>query len=123
MKIHSKKTGFYKIIIPIAVIISLLLYSIQLTYDKSFQNDKVKIREIESSTDLFNTVNMEEMITKGINQIHRDSICTMFINNQLGTPYLYYVYKDPLLLWNPMHLIPKLLKTLPRSKLRLGAGQ
>ncbi len=96
MKIHSKKTGFYKIIIPIAVIISLLLYSIQLTYDKSFQNDKVKIREIESSTDLFNTVNMEEMITKGINQIHRDSICTMFINNQLGTPYLYYVYKDPI---------------------------
>lgn len=96
MKIQSKKTGSFKYLITLSLVIALLLFSFQMTFDKSDKNVKVKKNEIEKATILFNTVNIDEMVTKGINQIHSDSICTMYVNNLLGTPYLYYLYKAPL---------------------------
>jgi len=94
MKIHSKKTDYFKFLFPLSLIIVVVLFSIQLTYDTS--TDSGKKSAVEKATILFHSSSIEEMITKGVNQIHRDSICTMFINNQLGTPYLFYVYKDSL---------------------------
>ena len=96
MIVGRKKTNLVWLLIPIALLISVLLFSFQLTFDASGKTVKEKRKEIEKATILFNSSSIEEMITKGINQIHRDSICTMFINNQLGTPNLYYVYRDSL---------------------------
>ena len=96
MKVGQKKTNLTRLLIPLALLISVLLFSFQLTFDASGKTVKEKRKEIEKATILFNSSSIEEMISKGINQIHRDSICTMFINNQLGTPNLYYVYRDSL---------------------------
>ena len=45
-------------------------------------NVEAKKKETTAATVLFNTSSLEEMLTKGLNQIHRDSVCTMFINNK-----------------------------------------
>ena len=96
MKIGSNRKDFFKVLLPFALLIPVVLFSVQLAYDTSDQNVEAKKEETTSATVLFNTSSIEEMLTKGLNQIHRDSVCTLFINNELGTPHLYYVYNDSL---------------------------
>ena len=94
MKIGSKKRDYFRWILLVSLLISVVLFSIQLTYDTSDKNTVAKKKQIESATVLFNNSNLEEMITKGINQIHSDSVCTLFVNSEMGTPILYYVFKE-----------------------------
>ncbi|MCW5515377.1 right-handed parallel beta-helix repeat-containing protein [Muriicola sp. Z0-33] len=96
MKIGSNKRDFFKILLPFSLLIPVILFSVQMAYDTSDKNVEAKKKETTAATVLFNTSSLEEMLTKGLNQIHRDSVCTMFINNELGTPHLYYVYNDSL---------------------------
>ncbi len=53
-------------------------------------------KDIESQTIFLNPKNLEEMILEDINLVHRDSVCSLYLNNSLGIPTLYYIYKDSL---------------------------
>lgn len=99
MKIKNKKSKSLSFTIPILLFIPLILFSLQFT----FKNENVKestkqrqLNEFESPTTLVGAHTIENIVNENINNISKDSICSIYLSNEMGHSIIYYVYKAPI---------------------------
>ncbi|WP_109098924.1 hypothetical protein [Aquimarina sp. AU58] len=96
MKIHTRKTGFAKFILPGFILILLVIFSLSQRSNDKHSKKNNKSNPIETHSALLDTKGIEEMIVEDINLIHKDRECSLYFNNSFGAPTLYYIYKDSL---------------------------
>lgn len=98
MKIHNDKKRSFKFTIPLLLFIPLIVFSFQFVFIKEDVSEKIekRVNEFESPTTLIGSHSIENIITDNINNIYKDSICSIHLSNELGNTSLYYVYNSPL---------------------------
>jgi hypothetical protein len=98
MKIQNKKNKSFKFTIPVLLFIPLILFSLQFVFNNKNVSDNIekKANEFDSPTILIGSNSIEKIIGNDINNIHKDSICSVHLINELGNTNLYYIYQGPL---------------------------
>ncbi len=100
MKLKDSYINRKAIFIIIPALIVLLLISFSLGKNGNDLTQKIvkegKILDVEKPTTIDQSSNIKNVISKGLGIIHKDSVCTIHLVKVLGTPTLFYVYKEPL---------------------------
>ncbi|SFR58241.1 right-handed parallel beta-helix repeat-containing protein [Maribacter stanieri] len=97
MRIQNNRKSF-KFAIPLLLLIPLILFSLQLAFNKEKVTKKTEnnVSDFMSPTVLKDAFSINKIIVNDINNIHKDSICSIHLINEFGRTNLYYVYNAPL---------------------------
>ena len=97
MNIGRKNNNGSIILLLLALLLLVLLYLAGQTSSGSNEiGVKDKKSDLETPTKIYRGYNYLDIIRDSINRVYKDSTISIYLNKELNTPFLMYVYKDSL---------------------------